>query len=365
MAGTAGPEGTQHLVTNFHAVIMAGGRGQRFWPLSTEDRPKQFLDLERSGRTLLQSTFDRVLPLTRGPGSIFVATAERYVPLVLGQLPDLPRENLIVEPVGRDSAPAVALSALVVAARDPAAVMGVFSSDHRVAEPERFREAVVSASALAAAQDGLVSIGIRPDRPATGYGYIRLGREAGHGGFAVAQFVEKPNARRAAQYVASGEYVWNAGVFVWPAAVILSELRQHAPELMTPLETAWREGRLAAAFPSLPKLSIDYAVMEKTSRAFVLPAEFGWDDIGDWVALERLLQGRAQDPNTVVGTHIGLETAGNIIYTEDADDVIVTLGVENLVVVKRGNVVLLAHRDKVQELKAVLADERLTRLTVP
>jgi mannose-1-phosphate guanylyltransferase len=344
---------------------MAGGKGQRFWPLSTEDRPKQFLDLERSGRTLLQSTFDRVLPLTIGYESIFVATAERYVPLVLEQLPDLPYENLIIEPVARDSAPAVALAALHVAERHPDALMGVFSSDHRVGNQEKFWVALRSAAALATQEQALVSIGIRPDRPATGYGYIRLGPEANHGGYKVAQFVEKPNAIRAAQYLASGEYVWNAGIFVWPAQTILEELRQHVPELMTPLEAACQEGRLAEAFPSLPKLSIDYAVMEKTNRAFVLPAEFGWDDIGDWVALERLLQGQRQAPNTVVGTHIGLETAGNIIYTEDADDVIVTLGVENLVVVKRGNVVLLAHRDKVQELKAVLADERLARLTVP
>lgn len=350
-------------MNDFRAVIMAGGRGQRFWPLSTEDRPKQFLDLERCGRSLLQSTFDRLLPLVGGPEAIFVATGERYVPLVREQLPELPAANLIVEPVGRDSAPAIALASLSIAAQAPEAVLGFFSSDHRIGDAARFQGSIRAAAALARERSGLVTIGIRPTRPATGYGYIQLG-EAASGGYRVAQFVEKPNATRAAQYLASGDYVWNAGIFVWTAQAILAELERHAPELYGPLEAALAQDRLAEVFPELPKISIDYALMEKTERAFVVPADFDWDDIGDWVALERLLSRGQQDPNTVVGTHVGLEANGNIIYTEDADDVIVTLGVEQLVVVKRGNVVLLMHKNRVQDLKSVLSDERLSAVRV-
>lgn len=351
----------------FYAVIMAGGRGQRFWPLSTEDRPKQFLDLERAGRSLLQSTFERVLPLAGGPENVCVATAERYRALVAEQLPELSEANLIIEPTGRDSAPAIALAALTIAARDPAALLGVFSSDHRVGDDEAFQRTVRSAAALAERFRALVTIGIRPEHPATGYGYLRLGAPVGEG-YRVEAFVEKPNRSRAERYLASGRYLWNAGIFVWPAAVILEELGRHCPEVLRPLELALREGRLEEVFPSLPKLSIDYAVMEKTERALVVPGSFGWDDIGDWRALERLLQRGGESsgaaPNTVVGTHVGLEAAGNIIYTEGADDVIVTVGVENLVVVKRGNVVLLMHKDRVQDLKTVLADARLAKVKV-
>ena len=347
---------------------MAGGKGQRFWPLSTADKPKQFLDLERSGNTLIQTTVERVLPLVDSLEDVFIATAERYVDLVKMQLPDLPEDNLIIEPVGRDSAPAVALASLSVHARHPDAVVGFFSSDHRIGEPEIFRKTVTEAVELAKTQNGLVTLGIHPTRPATGYGYIRAGEAVGPG-FRVAEFVEKPNAVRAQLYLEEGGYSWNAGIFVWPAQTILDELDTHAGELMTPLREAFTAGSVAEVFPTLKKISIDYAVMEHTDKAFVVPGDFGWDDIGDWVALERLLKRDRRkhdqpDPNTVVGTHVGLETQGNIIYTEDSSDVVVTLGVENLVIVKRGNAVLVIHKDRVQDIKELLGDERLEQAVV-
>ncbi len=347
----------------FKAVIMAGGKGQRFWPISTEERPKQFLDLERTGRSLLQATFDRLLPLVSGASDLYVATAERYRALVCEQLPELPLGNLILEPEGRDSAPAVALASLLIAERDADALLGFFPADHRIGDAEAFERTVRSAQALAEREQGLVTIGIPPSHPATGYGYLELGEKVGEG-YRVAQFVEKPNRRRAEAYLESGRYLWNAGIFVWSAKVILEELGRHSPELLEPLKNALASDTLVEVFPTLPKISIDYAVMERTERALVVTGTFGWDDIGDWVALERLLQRDHQSPNTVVGAHVGLETAGNILYTEDADDVIVTLGIENLVVVKRGNVVLLLHKDRVQDLKTVLADERLAGLKV-
>ena len=347
-------------VAPFVPVIMAGGRGQRFWPLSTVDRPKQFLDLERSGRTLLQATFDRLVPLAGSPERVFVATGSRYVALVREQLPDLPGSNVIVEPVGRDSAPAVALASLAIQARLGDVTLGFFASDHRIEDVAAFHAAVRDAIALAEVEGGLVTLGIAPTRAATAYGYIERGERVGVG-FRVRRFVEKPNADRAAAYVADGGFVWNAGIFVWRSDVILAELDAMVPELMVPLRAAVSERRVSEAFGSLPSVSIDYAVMERTERAFVVPVSCGWDDIGDWVALERLLQGTgaSDGPNTVVGRHVAFEASGNIVYTEGDDDVVVTVGVHDLVVVKRGNTVLLVAKDRVEDVKAVLADERL------
>lgn len=342
---------------------MAGGKGQRFWPLSTEARPKQFLDLERCGRTLIQSTFDRLLPLTGSPENILVATAECYAELVSEQLPELPLDNLLIEPVGRDSAPAVALASLTVYARYGEVVTGFFSSDHRIGDNAAFQATVRQATALADSAQGLITIGITPTRPATGYGYIRAGAAIG-AGYKVSQFVEKPNLPKAESYLAAGNYYWNAGIFVWRSDVILSELDAHAPELMEPLRQAQREGQVAAIFPTLQKISIDYALMEKTDRAYVIPGNFDWDDIGDWVALERLLKQSDVDANTVVGKHIGLEASGNIIYTENPDDVIVTLGVDNLIIVKRGNTLFLANKHSIQNIKQLLEDERLSHLVI-
>jgi len=348
-------------VSDFIAVIMAGGKGQRFWPLSTVAQPKQFLDLSHSGQTLIQGTLERILPLTSGPERVFVATAERYTPLVRQQLPEIPAENLLIEPVGRDSAPAVALASLAIHQRHGDAIVGFFSSDHRIGNPECFMEAVRAAAALAEARKGLVTIGIRPTRPATGYGYIEQGPRVG-AGFKVARFVEKPTLKKAQSYLEAETYLWNAGIFVWSLGTILTELDTYAPALMRPLRRAFEGGRVDAVFPQLTRVSIDYAVMEHTSRAYVVPGEFDWDDIGYWVALERLLKRNADDPNTVVGRHVGLEASGNIIYTEDSEDVVVTLGVKNLVIVKRGKAILLVRKDRVGDIKRLLQDERLAEL---
>jgi len=343
----------------FAAVIMAGGQGTRFWPLSTPERPKQFLDLERTGRTLLQATYDRLLPLTGGPQGVYVATAARYRDLVREQLPDLPLDQLLVEPSPRDSGPAVAFAALTIHRRTGGATLGFFSSDHRIADADAFRAAVRRAIVLAESERGLVTLGIAATHASTAYGYIQRG-EAVADAFRVARFVEKPNADRARQYLADGGFDWNAGIFVWRSDVILEELAEHAPDIAGPLLAA-ADDALDDIFPTLPRRSIDYAVMEHTRRAFVVPVDCGWDDIGDWVALERLLA-RDADANTVVGTHVGLEASGNVIYTDGPDDVVVTVGVHDLVVVKQGDTVLLVAKDRIGELKRVLGDERLADL---
>lgn len=351
----------------FVAVIMAGGQGQRFWPLSTPERPKQFLDLQRSGRTLIQSTFDRVVRLAGSSENVLVATASRYVALVHEQLPDVPLHNVLVEPTSRDSAPAIALASLLIERRFGDVVAGFFSSDHLIDPAQGFGEVVGRAAAVAEAHGGLVTIGIRPTRPATGYGYVQLGEALDpgatgvDGAHKVARFVEKPTARLAESYVAGGKHLWNAGIFVWRVSAALAELDRHAPALMAPLRRAVEQDNVEQVFPTLERISIDYALMERTDRAYVVPGHFEWDDIGDWVALERHMhhEDLGHGANTVVGRHIGLDTSGNIVYTEDPEDVIVTLGVHDLVIVKRGNALLLVHKDRVQEIKTLLADERM------
>jgi mannose-1-phosphate guanylyltransferase len=339
------------------AVIMAGGQGQRFWPLSTSDHPKQFLDLERNGRTLLQATHDRLLPLTGGPEGIYVATTARYLPLVREQLPEVPLQHVLIEPTARDSAPAIALASLTIHQRTGGATLGFFSSDHRIGDTVAFHAAVREAIGLAETHDGLVALGIAPTHPATAFGYIERGEPAGSG-YRIARFVEKPNPERARAYLDSGTHLWNGGIFVWRSDAILRELDTHAPDIMRPLRAAATEGRVEAVFPTLPKISIDYAVMEHTRHAYVVPAACDWDDIGDWIALERLLE-RDVDANTVVGHHVGVEAHGNIVYTHDPDDVIVTIGVHDLVVVKHGHTVLLVAKERVGDIKRLLGDERL------
>lgn len=349
-------------MTDFVAVIMAGGQGQRFWPLSTADRPKQFLDLEQTGRTLIQNTVDRILPLVNTHDRVLVATAERYRKLVLDQLPDLPHENLIIEPEGRDSAPAIALASLKIAQRfGQETIAGFFSSDHSIKPMEDFHTTMHAAAQLARDHHGLVTVGITPDRAATGYGYIEVGEQLGSG-FRVAKFVEKPNVPTAERYLAGRKHLWNAGIFVWRIETVLKELLLHAPDLLLPLQEAVEHDTVPQVFGMLPKISIDYALMEKTEQALVVPGSFQWDDIGDWVALERHLRDVGEDTNTVLGRHVGNEASGNIIYTDSPDDTIITLGIHDLVVVKRGNTVLLMPKGRAQDIKQILEDKRLEDL---
>ena len=343
----------------FVAVILAGGKGQRFWPLSTSDKPKQFLDLTQCGRTLIQATFDRILSLTGGPETILVATAGEYEALVRAQLPELPENNLLIEPVSRDSAPAIALTSLELRQRYGDVTTGFFPSDHSIGQPNKFRRTLQNAINLSEKENSLITIGINPTRPATGYGYIEKGLPSGPG-FRIKGFFEKPDLNDAKTYLATNRYIWNSGIFVWPVDTILEELDRHAPELMTPLRRAFKQKRVAEIFPNLKKISIDHAVMEHTNKAYVIPSEFEWDDIGDWLALERLFKQNDPEDNTVLGRHIGFETSRSVIYSENPDDVIVTLGVNDLIVIKRGNAVQVMNKEHEQDIKEIINDALVT-----
>ncbi|MGC9528422.1 MAG: mannose-1-phosphate guanylyltransferase [Limnospira sp.] len=333
-------------------VILAGGKGERFWPLSRKTRPKQFLSLDGSGQSLLQSTAERLLPLGRNWEGLWVITSALLERGVREQLPHLPPENILAEPEGRDTAPAVAWTAVEVARRyGEDAVIGFFPADHWIGQPERFQQALISAEKLATSRDAIVTLGLHPDYPATGYGYIEQGEEIGTFGefiaYRVARFTEKPDPETAEKFLATGRFHWNAGIFVFRAGVVLEELRSHVPDLVKALEAKGAE-----AYSQLERISIDYALMEKTQKACVLPVSFGWDDLGDWNSLERLFDRNGSNVELV--KHIGLDTKGSILYGRNTNEVIVTIGVEDLVVVRDGNVTLIAHKDRTQDIKKML-----------
>lgn len=345
---------------SFIPVILAGGKGERFWPLSRRDRPKQFLSLDGSGRSLLQATTDRLLEIAGGWQDVWVVTASHLADGVREQLPDLREENLLIEPEGRDTAPAVTWSTMEIARRyGKDIVAGFFPADHWIADEAAFRTTLMAAADLAANEPAIVTLGISPAYPSTGYGYIQQGEQscvydatATHPGFTayrVERFTEKPDLATAEQFLATGKFSWNSGMFVFRAGVMLEELLVYAPEILGPLEEKGIE-----AYPDLPKKSIDYALMEKTQQAYVLPTSFGWDDLGDWNAIERLLKG--ENPNVELARHIGLDTQGALFYATNEDDVFVTIGLEDTVIVRDGKVTLIVKKDRTQEIKKVLAE---------
>ncbi|GMA16010.1 mannose-1-phosphate guanylyltransferase [Deinococcus metallilatus] len=343
----------------FLPVILAGGSGERFWPLSRKHRPKQFLTLDETGRSLLQATSDRLSVLSGSAEQVMVVTGGEYRTQVLEQLPEMPVENLIVEPVARDTAPAVLYAALRVAQEAPDAVMGVFPADHRITDPGAFGQVVRRAISVAHTTGQLVTLGITPTFAATGYGYIQRGELLLDGelpAYRVDRFTEKPDAQTARTLVADGRYTWNSGMFIWRVEAILAAFRQHQPEMYAQLSEAFRQGRRAqgirTTFPELRKISIDYAILEKSDQVVVIPAEFGWDDLGDWNALERLLKTEGQ--NVTVGRHVGLDTGGAILYTTRGDDLIATIGLEDVVIVRTDEVTLVVRKDRTQDIKKVV-----------
>lgn len=352
------------------AVIIAGGSGTRFWPLSTPNRPKQFLRLFGE-RTMLQQTFDRLrrlLPAER----VLVLTSERFVPLVREQLPELPPANVIGEPVGRDTAAAVALAAAVSRARFGNPVMVVLPADHMIEPLEAFEEAISAAVRAARADGSLYTFGIPPSYPATGYGYLEAGERLDNGAsgepverYRVRRFREKPSLSVAREYVASGRFFWNSGMFVWTVEAIVQEIERHLPEharLLFPLGKEWDSpawtGRLRAVFPKVPKISIDFGVMEKAARVAMIKAPFRWSDVGGWNALSAFLPHDGADNNAVRGDVYSLDARENIVYCADEREQVVLVGVDNLVVVRSGPRTLVAHREKVEEIKKVA--ERLS-----
>ena len=346
-------------------VILAGGKGERFWPLSRQNRPKQFLSLDGSSRSLLQATADRLLAVTNGWNDLWVITSSQIAAGVTQQLPQLPSQNLLIESEGRDTAAAVAWASLEIKQRyGEDAIIGFFPSDHWIADQKAFLHTLRAATELAASTEAIVTLGIKPTFPSTGYGYIEQGENIGRfndlPAYHVSRFTEKPNRETAETFLSTGRFSWNSGMFVFRSGVVLKELYTHAPEIIEPLEQQGPD-----VYPQLLKQSIDYALMEKTNLAYVLPVEFGWDDLGDWNALDRLLK-KPENPNVELATHVGLDTQGAIVYATNSEDVIVTIGLEDVVIVRDRNVTLVVNKDRTQEIKQILKtladDPRFTEL---
>lgn len=340
----------------FYPVILAGGSGERFWPLSRQSKPKQFLTLDGTGRSLLQATSDRLTHTLTTHEQLLVVTANDHRGKVLEQLPELPLENLLVEPVARDTAAAVLYAALTIARDEPNAIMGVFAADHRITDQVHFDETVQNAIRYAQAHDVLITVGIQPSYPATGYGYIELGEQdssAASPVHFVKRFVEKPSAQVAEDMLRQGHYLWNAGMFIWSVKSVLKAFETHAPALWQQLSAAAGErGGFRRVYPDLPKISVDYAIMEHARNVVVIPATFDWDDLGDWNALERLLKG--EGANVVVGRHVTLDTGGAILYTTEGEGLTATIGLEDVVVVRSGDVTLVVKKDRTQDIKKVV-----------
>lgn len=365
--------GSRHVtdlrIADFHAIVPAGGAGTRLWPLSRAGHPKFLLDLTGSGRTLLQQTFDRLVPLT-GPDGVVVVTGAAHATAVAGQLDAMPARNLLAEPSPRDSAAAICLAAAVLRRRHPDAVVGSFAADAVIRDVPAFHDAV--RQAVAAARAGsVVTIGIEPDHPSTAFGYIRLGDPLGvpdaPSAHAVERFVEKPDAATAAAYLADGGYRWNAGMFVARADVLLDQLAQFRPGLAAGVETlaeAWdtdrREQVLAEVWPTLEKVAVDYAIAEPAAaagRVAVVPASLGWDDVGDFAALAALVAeaGAGTDGVAVLGEVARvLATASSGLVAPSSGRVVAVVGLEDVVVVDTPDAVLVTTTAHAQAVKNVV-----------
>lgn len=352
--------GELHHTRNLYAVIPAGGSGTRLWPASRKGQPKFLLPLP-GPRSMLQTTVDRLAPLMPY-SNMYVVTGSAHAVAVARQLPELPEGNIVVEPAPRGTGPAIGLGAALIARRDPEAIMGSFAADHYVAEPERFR-AAVRAAVQAAEQGYLVTIGIRPTYPETGYGYIRCGRPLlEYDGLViheVEEFKEKPDRETAEAYLRSGRYFWNASMFVWRASTLLEAMRRLLPEVYEALEqiaAAWSEPgyeeKLAELWPQLPEVTIDHGIMERAEHVAVVPADFGWTDLGDWHSLGELL-GASEGATIGVGCPVIAEdTESTLVY--GSGRTVVTLGVKNLVIVDTEDVVLVCDRSRAQDVRRIV-----------
>jgi mannose-1-phosphate guanylyltransferase len=340
------------MVKSLIPVILAGGKGERFWPLSRKEKPKQFLCLDGSDRSLLQATADRLLEIAGGWDNLWVITSAAIERGVREQLPELPENNLLIEPEGKDTAPAVAWGSIEISKRyGRETILGFFPADHWIGDRQGFEKTLQAGIEIAANQEAIVTLGIEPNHPSTGYGYIERGEQIGTFGnlpaYKVSRFTEKPDRDRAESFIQTGRFTWNSGMFLFRAGVLLDELHSHAPQIIQPLLVKGKE-----AYAELEKKSIDYALMEKTALAYVLPANFGWDDLGDWNSLERLLE--AKGNNVEIGKHLGLDTRGAIIYNSHEEETIVTIGLEDIVIVRDRHVTLVVNKNRTQDIKKAL-----------
>ena len=364
--------------SDFYPVILAGGRGTRFWPLSRKRHAKQLLPLDGK-HTMIQQTVSRLLPLA--PARRFwVITNHDLRSAVARQLPELDKRQVIAEPVGRNTAPAVGLAAFLLLRSHPEAVLGMFPSDHVIGDEKRYRETIARGLEIAAAGENIVVLGIGPSRPETGYGYIEAGTTVGDG-LRTRRFTEKPDAQRAGEFLAAGNYYWNSGVFLWSARTLTNALREYLPKTASVLEqiaaahgTRKFESAFRRLYPKAENISIDYAVLEprsgkgeQSSNIFCLPADFGWNDLGSWTALHEHQRNKTNpvDENVISSAgSVTLDGRGN--YFHAPGKFVAAVGVSDLVVVETKDALLITTRARAQDVGKVvkyLDEKKLSRLT--
>lgn len=335
------------------ALILAGGSGTRFWPLSRKLRPKQLLALEGE-RTLLRDTVERLRPLI-GPESIWICTTQALAEAVRRDLPEVPAEQILLEPEGRNTAPAIGWSVRSMPEEARRGVVAVLPADHRVGDAESFRTTLEQAARAVEREDRVMTLGVTPRWAETGYGYLELEAETGEGGLRrLRRFVEKPTAEKAEEFVRAGNYLWNAGIFVFRGTTFLSVLERLQPELSRGLEEiAAAPDRLGELYGRLPADSVDYAVMEKLDEISTLPLDCGWSDLGSWSALDEILP-RDEQGNTGRGDVLAVESRDNLLFSDAGT--IAVLGVEGLVVVRTGDTVLVMPKERSQEVRKIVTE---------
>ncbi|MFR1766284.1 MAG: mannose-1-phosphate guanylyltransferase [Lachnospira sp.] len=344
------------------ALIMAGGKGERFWPRSRVTLPKQFLSLTDDGKTMIQLTVERISPIV-DISDVYIATNENYRELVKQQLPGIPEENILCEPVGRNTAPCIGLGAVHVSKKYDDAVMIVLPSDHLIKNNEIFVETFNEACNMAEKGDNLVTVGITPNYPETGYGYIKYDNDSMCGNARpVVQFVEKPDLQKAQEYLLQGTYLWNSGMFVWKVSTILKCFDKYMEKTAKGLEVIKeaigqpnQDDVLNEVFPQLESLSVDYGIMEKAENIYTIPGNFGWDDVGSWLAVGRIKE-NDKDGNVVNGNVVAIDTKNCVI--EGQEKLIAAVGLTDIVIVDTKDATLVAAKESAGQIKQILAKLR-------
>ncbi|SHF15757.1 mannose-1-phosphate guanylyltransferase [Pedobacter caeni] len=350
---------------NNYVLIMAGGIGSRFWPKSRNHFPKQFLDILGTGKSLLQITYNRFLKVCPAE-HIFIVTNSQYSDIILEQLPEISADQLICEPSRNNTAPCIAYASFKLAALNPEANLIVAPSDHFILFEDVFVERIGFALEYTRNHEALVTLGISPIRPDTGYGYIQYGKETEEGIYKVEKFREKPTLQKAQEYLSAGNYLWNAGIFIWKAKTIISALKKYAPEIHDLFESGKEHYNSPAErafidenYASSPNISIDYAIMEQADNIYTIPANFGWSDLGTWTSLHEAA-GKDAANNVISAKQVNVQDTQNSIIHINTHKVAVIRGLDNFIVVDDGNALLIYPKDQEQEIKEVvrqLADE--------